>query len=234
MKNPRKIVLTESMIKEHKLSTQPPPPDSLFWQMWSASEQIAQEALGTDFIEGIKNGTLDPVTYGGFNVSDAYYCFSGADDYKTAYTKATDPALKYFLEQKYISYEKYNKDFPNTWRIKDASGVVPTPVCEEYSAFESEIASGTNSIYTIIAMLPCEFLWYWLANQISPASTGNLYAPWISGNDDPHGAYVMGNFLDYYQTAYPGSINHDQAILIYKTAMNFEFRNFQTATQLSK
>ncbi len=231
MKNPRKIVLTNEMIKKHKLSTQPPPQNSLFWAMWNASEEIAQEALGTEFINGIKNGTLDPVTYGGFNVSDAYYCFNGADDYKTAYDKATDSVLKFFLEQKYKSYKAYNKDFPTTWRIKDASGVVPTNTCKEYSEFESAIAGGKNSIYTVVAMLPCEFLWYWLASQISPAREGNLYAPWISGNDDPHGAYVMGNFLNAYQTAYPDSIDNALAIQIYKTAMTFEFKNFQSATQ---
>jgi len=233
MKNPRKIVLTDNQIKEHKLSTQPPPIDSLFWQMWKASEEIAQEALGTEFITGIKNGTLDPVTYGGFNVSDAYYCFNGADDYKTAHNKASDSVLKFFLEQKYKSYEAYNKDFPNIWRIKDASGVVPTDVCKDYSEFESEIAGGINSIYTVVAMLPCEFLWYWLASQISPAKDGNLYAPWISGNDDPHGAYVMGNFLNDYQIVNPNSIDNDLAIQIYKTAMTFEFRNFQSATEVS-
>ncbi|OUR70401.1 hypothetical protein A9Q76_07635 [Arcobacter sp. 31_11_sub10_T18] len=82
-------------------------------------------------------------------------------------------------------------------------------------------------------MLPCEFLWYWLASQISPAKQGNLYAPWISGNDDPHGAYVMGNFLNDYQIVNPNSIDNDLAIQIYKTAMTFEFRNFQSATEVS-
>jgi len=232
MKNPRKIVLSDKMIKEHNLSTQPPPPDSLFWEMWNASEKIAHEALGTQFIKGIQSGTLDPVEYGGFNVSDAYYCFNGADDYLSAYNRAGDATLKYFLLSKHQSYEKYNKDFPKTWRIKDASGVVPTDVCKMYSAFETNIAADTNSIYTIIAMLPCEFLWYWLANQMTPASPSNLYSKWISGNDDPSGAYVMGNFLDYYQNAYPGVIDNDTAIQIYKTAMTFEFKNFQSASKI--
>ena len=78
MKNPRKIVLTNEMIKKHKLSTQPPPQNSLFWAMWNASEEIAQEALGTEFINGIKNGTLDIIKSKNANFS----CFIVTNKYR--------------------------------------------------------------------------------------------------------------------------------------------------------
>ncbi len=226
MKSPRRIVLTGEMVSKYNLSTDPPPPNSLFWQMWNACSSIANQALQTPFIQGIGAGTLDPVVYGGFNVNDAAYCFNGAPDYLAASQRATDPALQGFLAAKYQSYEKYNQTFPQIWRVKDATSIVPYDVCVQYSQFESWTASNQDPIYCIVAMLPCEYLWAWLAQQLSPvALPGNLYLPWITGNDDPSGAYAMGNFLN----SYAGTIDQALATNIYTTAMGFERDNFAAA-----
>ena len=230
MKSPRRIILTKEMITHHQLSTQPPPPDALFWKMWNACTQISQAALETQFIQGIKQGNLDPVEYGGFNISDAYYCFNGAQDYQEAESRAQDALLKAFLLAKYKSYDKYNQEFPTVWHLKDAAGVVPTEVCRQYSDFESSIAAHQDPIYAVVVMLPCEYLWAWLASQLAPPSPGNLYAPWITGNHDPSGGFAMGNFIDSYQAQYPDSIDEAQAIAIYTQAMEYEQKNFATAT----
>ena len=159
MKNNRSLQLDQDFININQLSTARPPEDSLFWKLWNQNVKIAKEALNTDFVQGIKNGTLDPVTYGSFNVSDAYYCFHGADDYQTAVGKANSPGLKAFLQKKYEGYESYNATFPTTWHIKDADGIQPSDVCEQYAEFESSVAQNQEPIYTLIAMIPCEYLW---------------------------------------------------------------------------
>ncbi len=197
--------------------------------MWDANIVVAKGALATPFVSGIGAGTLDPVVYGGFNVSDAYYCFNGADDYNVAAAGASDPTLKAYLQSKYVSYQKYNQTFPSTWRVVDASGVVPYQATKNYSEFERSIASGYDAIYTLIVMLPCEYLWAWLGGQLAPPASGNLYAPWITGNNDPSGAYKMGNFLDTYMTAHPNAVDAEEATKIYSTAMNYELENFQAA-----
>lgn len=79
-------------------------------------------------------------------------------------------------------------------------------------------------------MLPCEYLWAWLAAQLSPPSKQNLYASWITDNNDPKGAYAMGNFLTKYKSTYPNSIDNKKAIEIYKQAMSYEKQNFEAAT----
>lgn len=227
MKNNRSLQLDSDFININRLSTQKPPKDSLFWKLWNQNITTAELTLETDFIQGIKNGTLDPVIYGGFNVSDAYYCFHGADDYQTAAAKAENTGLKAFLQKKYKGYESYNATFPETWHIKDADGIVPSPICQQYSEFESRIAKNQDPIYTLIAMIPCEYLWAWLGEQLSPAADNNLYKTWIDGNNDPSGAYAMGNFIDAYQKLH--SIDETLALKIYSEAMNFEYDNFATA-----
>lgn len=209
----------------------PPPSDSLFWALWNQSTDLAKAACGTEFVQGIGNGTLDPVAYGGFNVNDAYYCFNGADDYATAATRTTDPNLEAYLQAKAQSYEKYNQIFPVVWHVKDAAGVVPFPVCVQYSEFETTVATQDDPIYALIVMLPCEYLWSWLAQQIAAQSPpGNLYQPWIGDNDDDSGAFKMGNFLYSYMQANPGVVDPGIATQLYRSAMDFELENFQAGT----
>lgn len=228
MKNNRSTNIDADLQAQHQLSTNSPPANSLFWKLWNTCIGTANQALNTDFVQGIKAGTLDPVVYGGFNVSDAYYCFKGAGDYLTAASKATDPTLKAFLLKKHSSYETYNNTFPKTWHVKDATSIVPSSVCQEYSAFETQVVANEDPIYALIVMLPCEYLWAWLGAELSPANKGNLYASWITGNNYPQGAYAMGNFLVDYQKQYP--IDENKAQEIYAQAMEFEFQNFAIAT----
>ena len=227
MKNNRSITITEQDLLTHPLSKSKPPENALFWKLWNACFSIAQEALNTKFVQGIKNGTLDPVTYGSFNVSDAYYCFKGAEAYQVAANKTEDPVLKAFLTKKHNSYESYNKTFPKTWHLKGAEGIVPTEVCQQYANFEATVAQNEAPIYCLIVMLPCEYLWAWLGAELSPPAKGNLYADWITGNDYPSGAYAMGNFLEAYRQSNP--VDETKALQIYKQAITYEWQNFATA-----
>lgn len=226
MKSPRRLELTSDLIEKHNLSVEPPPPNSIFWTMWDACADIANASLNTRFIEGIRDGNLNPVLYGGYNVSDAYYCFNGASDYLDASQRAGDQALKDFLTQKYNSYQNYNSTFPKVWHVQDGSSIVPFSVVVEYSEFEMNVAKNANPIYCLIAMLPCEYLWASLAQTLSPPASGNLYAEWITGNADASGAYTIGNYLDCFQAQYPGAIDQAVAVDIYRQAMNYELQNF--------
>jgi len=227
MKNNRRLTIDKSFVAKHQLSTDSPPENSLFWKMWNASTSIAEAALQTPFVQGIKNANLAPVAYGGFNVSDAYYCFNGAADYAVAAAKATDPTLQAFLNKKHSSYEHYNVTFPTIWHVKDADGIVPSATCRAYSGFETTTIATEEAIYALILMLPCEYLWAWLGSQLAPPAEGNLYAPWITGNNDSSGAYAMGNFIDVYQQWQP--IDKQKAVKLYQQAMSFEHLNFAEA-----
>ncbi|WP_428622132.1 hypothetical protein, partial [Sedimenticola sp.] len=211
MRNSRSLIDHDHLIKRHRLNTNPPSPDSLFWKMWNAGGSgIAKKALDTGFLQGIKDGNLDPIKFGAFNVSDIYYCFSGAKDYGKAAERTADPVLSDYLLNKQGSYNKYNKSACATWSLTGPQSVSPTPTAIKYSAFERSVAKGTakegdveDPIFTLIAMLPCEFLWAWLAEQLAPPLHGNIYANWITSNAYPTGAYAMGNFLQDYISKNP-------------------------------
>lgn len=232
MRNPRRIVLDEQAALGLKLDPTPPPPGSMFWRMWDQSAGFAEDALQTKFIQGIGAGNLDPNKYGAFHVSDAFYCFHGAPDYLAAADRVSDDVqLKEFLLKKYHSYDKYNKSFLEAWHIKDAGVIVPADVCRQYSEYETSIINDPDldPVHCLIVMLPCEYLWFWLADKLSPPASGNIYAPWITGNLDPHGAYSMGNFINAYIDRHPGRVEPDRAVEIYRRAAEFEFLNFKSA-----
>lgn len=79
-------------------------------------------------------------------------------------------------------------------------------------------------------MLPCEFLWTWVANQLQPkANSEGVYYFWIEGNAGiPNGAYQMANMLE----AYRSKIDETKAKEIFRTAMEHELKVFTSATIL--
>ena len=227
MKNNRSASISEEVTQKHSLSDASPDPSSLFWRLWEHGADIAQRALQTPFMQGIGAGNLDPVVYGAFNVGDCYYCYHGAPDYQEAANRAKNPVLQDYLMSKYKSYQAYNATLPQTWRVQDGSSIVPMDITKEYSSFETSIARHEDAVYTLIAMLPCEYLWPWLAAQLAPPAEGNLYAKWITDNNDPSGAYKMGNFLEQYCKENP--IDENKAMDIYAKAMTYEWQNFAAA-----
>ena len=99
----------------------------------------------------------------------------------------------------------------------------------DYADLETKVATSTNyhPIYCLIVNLPCHYLWAWLATEIAPGSpTNNIYQFWINGNNNPKGAYKMGNYIDKWMKDHPETVDEKTAEKIYKEAMIYEFKGF--------
>jgi thiaminase/transcriptional activator TenA len=208
-----------------------PPASSLFWKMWNASEAIAQSVLGTGYFDGIVGGNLSPIAFGSLMVQDAYYCMKGRDDYSAAAAHAVDEACKEFCIEKYKRYDEYNESYHTIWHIREAEGVMPGAEIKGYADYEAYVAGNLATPYLFCVMLPCEYLWTWIANQLdSKTPTDSLYRFWIEGNKGiPTGAYQMGNLLESYRA----NIDESKAMEIYTKAMNYEQEVFRASTILS-
>ena len=169
--------------------------------MWQECEPIARQVLETAYFKGILNNDLDPNAYGALMVQDAYYCFKAQDAYAAAATHPLDDACGDFLQGKYTSYEEYNAYYHETWHVREASGVIPGDEIKEYAAYEAFVAGNLDSPYLFSVMLPCEYLWNWIANELDKtAPKDGLYYFWIEGNGGtPDGAYQMANMLESYR-----------------------------------
>ena len=226
-----KNILSIDLLRNNLLTAEEPPSDSLFWKLWNSSKKTAEKALQTGFLMGLRNGDLDPVQFGAFMVSDAYYCFKGTEYYEAAERRTDDPLIKEFLIKKIENYNEYNERFHSKWFLRDADSILAPPICKEYCDYGAMISNQEEPIYTMILMLPCEFLWAWACKSMLPTESGNIYGNWIREGNIPEIAYAMGNFLDLYLKMNPNKIDENKAMEIYRKAMEYEYQYFMSATK---
>lgn len=239
------MILTRSLgfLENHLLMSEPEPPkDSFFFKVFEKSISIAEDVKNTDFLQAMKEGNLPPTNFGVLNVQDAYYCYHAADTYGSLLTKINreeEPELYTLVKSNYEGYVSYNETFFNVWRIPMASSVNPTQNFKDYAEHEHHVMCSQPSIYTLVAMLPCYYLWYWFSSQLRPdMSDDNLYLDWIEGSLSTGSAYRIGNFIDNWQKK-GKEFDEQIATEIYQTSMNFEKKVFteaykQTSTSLSR
>lgn len=224
-------LLPLQFIKEQGLSVDPPSEDSFFFRAFNANIKVAEQSLNTKFIQGIKNGNLSPDNYGALTVLDAYYCYNGATSFQIALQNTdekAEPQLAALLKKLTESYEAYNKTFLDVWHLLNADCVVPTETCKNYAHHERIVANYYAPIYTLVAMLPCYYLWYWLSDQIYSFRENNLYGYWIEGCHSSSSAYTIGNFIDEWMRA-GKPFSEDAAMRFYADSMKYEFGNFDEA-----
>lgn len=218
--------LTHALSLHAEGSAPPRQPDSLAAHLWNASQDLAQAALESDYIQGIKQGTLNPNNFGQYSVQDVAYCHNGLEDWKAVATRAQQPDIKAFAEARVKSWAKYAQETYGAWHISDPAAVQLSVAAQTYSAFESEVAHHYDPLYTVVVMIPCDRLWYWLANQIkSGSSATNVYDFWINGNSaSDNGAHQMENVVD----THAAQLDEDTALHVYRTAMLGEVNFFRS------
>lgn len=108
---------------------------------------------------------------------------------------------------------------------------MPGDEIKDYAAYEAFVARNLDCPYLFAVMLPCEYLWHWVASKLQPsASIEGLYYFWIDGNiRTPDGAYQMANMLE----RYCGCIDEQKTLEIFRTAMEHELAVFTAATVLT-
>lgn len=204
---------------------------TLFWDMWTECQDIAQAVLKTDYFQGIAANNLHPKAFGSLMVQDAYYCISAQNSYAAAATHAMDEQCRNFILGKCESYKEYNESYHTLWHIRDMDGVIPGPEIKDYAAYESYVAGNLDSPYLFCVMLPCEYLWTWVANTLKKsASSDGLYYFWIEENEgSANGAIQMANMLENYRE----KIDISQAKGIFRKAMENEYKVFNASTLIN-
>ena len=138
--------------------------------------------------------------------------------------------LASFAKARYDSYVQYTDQTIKDWHLRDAEAVLPAAAARTYIDFEHDIANNREPIYCIVAMIPCDQLWPWLAKELqSDAGPNNLYSFWITGNNSWHGAHRLDNFIDLWFAEQPQVYDLNQALYIYRGCMIGELNFFKSA-----
>ena len=149
------------------------------------SEIIRNRAKESKFIQGMAKGSLDPNVYGGYMVQDAAYCFNAVDSFERAAEKMQEVGkseFSLFYRTQSEEFKGYNKDFLETWRLRNSDSVAMGPAAATYVGYERAL-SQNDPKYLCIAMLPCTMLWPWIADQlIASVDKNNPYYVWFKDN----------------------------------------------------
>lgn len=225
--SPRKNQLQHPLVSD----TNPPAKDSIAWKLWLNAADIAQEALQSDFIQGIKAGDLCPDQYGHYTIQDVAYCQQAIAEYQAAEDRAAnEPVLAAFAEARRKSYASYAAAVLKSWHLTNIGSLSPGPAAQAYIDFEHQTAESLDPIYLIIAMLPCDQLWPWLANEIADGNRdGNVYDFWITENNGWHGAYRLDNFINSWFAKHPEQYREATANWVMQSCVMGETNFFRSA-----
>lgn len=226
----RSIGLTPADLQETAGRNLQIDPDGFLMTAFNKNISAADTAYNSVFINGIKNGSLNPEHYGSVNVLDAYYCYEAASSIWISCSKAKnkDSGLYALLSKLYNGYANYNKTFNEHWHVSAAKSVSPTPCFREYAEHERRVANEEDAIYILAALLPCYYLWYWMAHKINQDKTlsPGLYQPWVDGNDyEPHSAELIDEFIQNWKKA-GKSFDESKALDIFRTSITCEGKVF--------
>ncbi len=92
--------------------------------------------------------------------------------------------LKDSIEAMIEGYHQYNAYFLNQWHILNSSSIVPTKAMKAYSEHEHNVMCYEEPIYTLVAYIPCYYLWPWFSYQIMQSLdyAPGVYEEWFSIN----------------------------------------------------
>ncbi len=203
-----------------------PKTDGFLMRAFNANMDSANSAYNSPFINGIRTGTLAPDRYGAVNVMDAFYCYEAAKSIWDACQKSQQVDSELFALQTslYNGYASYNSTFYDYWHVLTSKSVSPTDSFRAYAAHERSVAENEDPIYLLAALLPCYYLWYWMANKIASDSTSTpgVYFDWVDGNNhNPNSAYSIDEFIANWISR-GKAWDDDKAMEIFSKSMKYE------------
>lgn len=213
------------------------PENSFFYRAFDANIDTAKAVINTKYLQAMKQGTLSPDYYGGLTVLDSYYCYRAAstlDGLLCNIEEEQDPCLKKLTKVLADSYREYNTTFIKYWHIKQSDSVVPTETMKAYAEHEHQLMCYKDPIYTLVAYIPCYYLWPWFSQQIQQSADYNpgVYQAWFEGNYSGPGSFKSAERIGWLIEMWQRNnkpFDEDLAFSIYKTSMDFELKVFTEA-----
>lgn len=190
--------IESGLSRESKIFT--PDENSFLGKAFQKYINYAEESFNTKYIQGIRNGNLNPDDYGKFIVEDSYYCMHGVKTLEIAYNRAGNfPEVQETLGMVRDAYKNYSdKVFVEQWHILSENSVSVNLYLRQYSDFERHVAEEKHPILTLVTLLPCYYLWSWLALKMSDKISNNIYGEWITENLDMESSKIISDTIEKY------------------------------------
>lgn len=215
-----------------------PSPNSFFYRVFYKHIDIANKVVDTSYLQTMAAGKLCPDYYGQLTVLDSYYCYRAADTLKSLLCKIDqedNPKLYKLANVMSQKYDKYNSTFLDYWHLRESDSVTPTKTMHDYAEHEHNVMCYEDPIYTLVAYIPCYYLWPWFSQQIMERDGYNkdgIYDYWFKGNyygkDSYKSAWLIGDLIEEWE-AFEKPFDEAKAEEIYVKSMNYELQVFTEA-----
>ncbi|MFR7592536.1 MAG: hypothetical protein ACLUVC_13930 [Longibaculum sp.] len=201
---------------------------------FQANITIAEKTYQTKFIQGIANGNLSPEKYGSVLVLDAYYCYEAAKSIWNGCKKSeNDSELQDLLKHFYNSYTSYNATFYTNWHVLTSKSVAPIEDFQGYAMHERRVSLEEDAIYLLAALMPCYYLWPWMANKIAADSSKKpgVYQFWVDGNKGSGSSARAADRIitNWIKAGKP--FDENKALQIFSQSMQWEYTVFTSEGQ---
>ncbi|MGF1478458.1 MAG: TenA family protein [Cyanophyceae cyanobacterium] len=174
--------------------------------LWQNHQDIVQECLEHEFVQGIASGTLAKRRFAFYVGQDAFFLEGFARAYSIAAAKAPDWrgfSVFHHLADGVLAELRFHGDYAEQWGI-DLSAVNPAPATRRYTDFLLSTAWSSDVGLTAVAMSPCMRLYAYLGQQLAlPGIPQHQYADWIrtySGTEFEALAQQLEDLADDYAT----------------------------------
>ena len=195
--------------------------------LWDKNLNLAKQSLQTNFVQGIKNGSLPKDKFKAYVAQDYYFLRSFAHAYGLAVSKCKDKKVLRVLSklllgvsEELILHEGYSKELDinlNTVRIDTAT--------REYTEFLYEVSTNNSLIEIICSMTPCMRLYSWIGCSLSNYIENNPYSEWIKTYSD-EGFNSLAKSLENLIDQDNGGNSINALNFFYKKAMELEVNFF--------
>lgn len=192
-------------------------------QLWDSTKELRQDVMKTTFIQGLKNGSLDPVKFGKYVVQDVVFCYQGQKNMETIAARSFGD-LRDFMKKEILSLRQYNKHVREAWNIQNPDAVYTNSACRAYIEFLTYVAQSYDPIYFLVAFLPCMRLWPWIGEQLRQSESNfGVYQSWVN-------EYLTGDLFQSWEDFINKSstIDRDIASKIYTESMKDELEFFSS------
>ncbi len=140
--------------------------------LWHANSDLARACLEHPFVQGLRDGSLDPTVFRGYIAQDAFFLGTFARAYALAFARTGEP-----------EFHELIGGVIEELKLHGGYGVAaadPNRACRAYTDFLLHTAWHCEAGEIVAAMTPCMRLYAWLGAELSPASAGNHpYRRWI-------------------------------------------------------
>lgn len=152
--------------------------ETFITELWNKCVELGlpKLAVETKWIQGIRNGNLDPDNYGRYTVQDVGYVARATDNWQVAKTKAKlyDADIYKYCDDQVSSMIKYTAELSTAWHVQP-DGVILGDALDQYMDYEEYIVENYPPSYFLVAMYACYYLWPWICQQIGEPAKTNLY-----------------------------------------------------------